>query len=267
MSSYGTMGAVHYIESGVGTPLVLLHAFPVDARMFNGARALLEEHARVITPDQRGFGESPLEGSASSAPSLDAVAGDVIALLDSLGLRRVVLGGCSMGGYVAMSVLRAAPELISGLVLIDTKTSPDTADQRNNRLAMAERAEREGTRGWLADATLPALLGSTTHGRRPEGVERTRELVESQPHDGVAWAQRAMAERPDSSDTLRDFSGPALVVVGAEDTLTPPEAARDMAGLLPDGELQVIRGVGHLSPLEDPEAFAEVLVPWLAKLS
>src|SRR5919201_3250776 len=122
----GTMGAVHYIESGVGTPVVLLHAFPMDARMFNGIRALLEEHVRLITPDQRGLGESTFDGAAAAtltdsgaskqtppSPILDVVAADVIALLDALGLRRVVLGGCSMGGYVAMAMLRAAPERIA----------------------------------------------------------------------------------------------------------------------------------------------------------
>jgi pimeloyl-ACP methyl ester carboxylesterase len=271
----GTMGGVHYIESGTGPPLVLLHAFPVDARMWNGTRALLEEQARVVIPDQRGLGESPLRDAPASAlvgveepptPGLDQAAADVVALLDTLGLRRVILGGCSMGGYVAMAVLRAAPERVAGLLLVDTKAVADNAEQRDNRLAVADRAEREGIAGWLADNNLPNLIGRTSRDHRPDVVAEARALIEAQPPDGVAWAQRAMAARPDSTDTLRAFTGPSLVVAGEEDTLTPPEAARDLAAALPRAELAILPRIGHLAPLEDPSAFADVVRPWLHKL-
>ncbi|GAA4619716.1 alpha/beta fold hydrolase [Saccharopolyspora hordei] len=270
---------MHYIESGAGTPLVLLHAFPADARMWDQARAGLEEQARVIAPDQRGLGESPLDGSwarslaepddagrVAGHPSIDAAAADVLELLDRLELPKVVLGGCSMGGYVAMGVLRAAPQRVAGLLLVDTKAVADDDEQRANRLEVADRAEREGTSGWLADSTLPNLLGRTTHEQRPEVVARVRELVEAQPADGVAWAQRAMASRPDSTDVLRAYTGPALVVVGEEDALTPPEHARGLADVLPAGELVTLPGTGHLPPVEAPEEFAAAVRPWLAEL-
>ncbi|GAA4861221.1 alpha/beta fold hydrolase [Saccharopolyspora rosea] len=268
---------MHYIESGVGEPLVLLHAFPVDARMWNGARARLEEHARVITPDQRGLGESPLDGAsarslsepreraaAAASPSLDLVATDVLALLDRVGVRRAVFGGCSMGGYVAMAILRTAPERVAGLLFADTKAAADDEQQRAGRLEVADRAEREGTAGWLADNTVPTVLGSTTRERRPDVVERVRELVDSQPPDGVAWAQRAMAARPDSSEVLRSFTGPALVVVGEEDTLTTPDHARELAGLLPAADFVTLPRVGHLAPVEAPDAFADAVLRWLS---
>ncbi|MDA3628606.1 alpha/beta fold hydrolase [Saccharopolyspora sp. WRP15-2] len=271
---------MHFIESGVGTPLVLLHAFPADARMWNPARARLEEQARVITPDQRGLGESPLDGSwarslaepsdsnwAAQHPSIDTAAADVLELLDRLELPEVVLGGCSMGGYVAMGVLRAAPERVAGLLLVDTKAVADNDEQRTNRLNAADRAEREGTSGWLADGTLPNVLGRTTHEQRPEVREHVRELIEAQPPEGVAWAQRAMASRPDSTDALRAFAGPALVIVGEEDPLTPPEQARELADVLPEGELVTLPGAGHLPPVEAPEEFADVVRPWLARFA
>ncbi|MDA3643316.1 alpha/beta fold hydrolase [Saccharopolyspora indica] len=269
---------MHYIESGGGTPLVLLHAFPADARMWNPARAGLDEQARVIAPDQRGLGESPLNGSwaqssegrdgdwAAEHPSIDAAAADVLALLDRLELPEVVLGGCSMGGYVAMAVLRAAPERVAGLLLVDTKAVADNDEQRANRLNAADRAEREGTSGWLAEGTLPNVLGRTTREQRPEVLKHVRELIDAQPPEGVAWAQRAMASRPDSTDALRAFTGPALVVVGAEDSLTPPEHARALADVLPGGELVTLPGAGHLPPVETPEEFAGVVRPWLAEL-
>ena len=273
------MVPVHYIESGAGTPLVLLHAFPVDARMWNPLRGRLEEQVRIIAPDQRGLGESSLDGSTargmldphtapltSDRPSVDVAAADIVELLDQLELPRVVLGGCSMGGYVATAVLRAAPQRVAGLLMVDTKAPADTDEQRANRLGVATRAEQEGTSGWLADSMLPNLLGETTRRQRPEVVDELRALIEAQPADGVAWAQRAMAARPDSLETLRAFDRPSMVVVGAEDTITPPSAAGEMVEALPRGELVELAGSGHLPSLEDPDALADAVLPWLASL-
>ncbi len=269
---------MHYIESGSGPPLVLLHAFPVDARMWNRVRLELDNDARVITPDQRGLGQSALDGSSTRAlaherarervaerPGLDQAAADVVALLDTLDVSRAIVGGCSMGGYVAMAVARAAPERVAGLILADTKATADTEEAQRTRLETADRAEREGTAGWLADTMEGNLLGATTRTKREEVRSEVRELVESQPADGVAWAQRAMASRPDSSATLRGFDGPALVAVGEEDTLTPTETARDVTALLRHGELAVLPEAGHLAPIETPTAFAETVRAWLAE--
>lgn len=275
------MGDVHYVESGAGQAVVLLHAFPLDARMWDGARALLEQQARVITPDQRGLGESSLDGSPAKAladaqrgdktgrpsPSLDQAAADVVALLDTLELDRVILGGCSMGGYVAMSVLRTAPDRVKGLILADTKAAADTAEQRNNRLQVAARAEEDGTDGWLADSMLGAVLGATTQQGRPEVVSSVRDMIETQPPEGVAWAQRAMAARPDSTEVLRGFSHPALVLVGEEDSLTPPDSARDLAAVLPSSELVILPRVGHLAAVEDPGSFVSVVQSWISAVS
>ncbi|GAB2744678.1 alpha/beta hydrolase [Salinifilum aidingensis] len=262
---------MHYVESGTGRPLVLLHAFPVDARMWNGARARLEHQARVITPDQRGLGESPLAGAddpdtSGAGPSLDTVAADVLALLDDLGLDRVVLGGCSMGGYAAMAVLRAAPERVRGLLLVDTKAAADDEQARANRLSVAERAESSGVGGWLAGDSLPNLLGTTTHETRSAVVERARAIIDSQSGAGVAWAQRAMAARPDNTELLRAHTGPVLLVSGTEDALIPPDDTAALAEQLPNGEFRSVPGAGHLSPLEDPDGFADVVAPWLQRL-
>ncbi|QGK71153.1 alpha/beta fold hydrolase [Allosaccharopolyspora coralli] len=258
---------MHFIESGVGPPLVLLHAFPLDARMWSAARGKLENQARIITPDQRGLGESPLTESDApgdvAEPDLDSVAADVLALLDVLDVPRAVVGGCSMGGYVAMALLRAAPERVSGLLLADTKCAADDESQRATRLNVAERAEQDGTDGWLAESMLPNLLGETTRSQRAEVVSRTRELVETQPAAGVSWAQRAMAARPDNASVLREFSGPSLVVVGQEDWLSPVGDADTMTELLPNAEQVVVPRTGHLSPLEDPDEFARVVGDWL----
>lgn len=243
--------------------LVLLHAFPVDARMWDPVRRALSERARLITPDQRGLGRSPLPDTDRD-PTLDDAARDVVAMLDRLDLEQVVLGGCSMGGYVAMAVLRAAPERVAGLVLIDTKPSADTDEARANRLAMADRVETEGVGAWLPDALLPALVGKTTHDERPSVVADLRDLIEAQPAAGVAWSQRAMAARRDSIETLRAADVPALVVIGEEDVLTPRAEAQKMADALPQAKLVTIPGAGHLSPVEDPAAVSKAILDWLS---
>lgn len=238
-------------------PLVLLHAFPVDARMWDAVRAPLSERLRLITPDQRGLGRSPLP-ETDREPDLGDAARDVVALLDRLELDKVVLGGCSMGGYLTMAVLRLAPERVGGLVFIDTKATADTPEAAQARHDVAARVETEGA-GWMPEAVTPGLLAEKA---RPEVVERLRELITTQPPSGIAWAARAMAARPDSLETLRSADVPALVVVGEEDGLTPLEAANTLVETLPDATLVVLPEAGHLTPLEDPAGVVEAILGW-----
>lgn len=242
-------------------PLVLLHAYPLDARMWDGVREPLAARTRLITPDQRGLGRSPLP-ETDRPPSLEDAAHDVVAMLDKLGLDRVVLGGCSMGGYLTMAVLRLAPERVGGLVLIDTRATADTDAAAATRRAVAERAESDGVAWWLADSMMSKLVGPATMLSRPRVLARVRELIDSQPPSGVAWAQRAMAARPDSFDAVRAATVPALVIVGEQDTLTPPSDARALADALPDARLVVLPGAGHLTPMEDPDSVAKAILDW-----
>jgi pimeloyl-ACP methyl ester carboxylesterase len=251
---------MHVIDAGTGVPLVMLHAFPLDSRMWDGVRDQLARHVRVITPDQRGFGRSPLP--PGGGPSVDVLADDVLALLDELSLERVVLGGCSMGGYVAMAVLRKAAERVDRLVLVDTRPDADDFDRRAGRLAAATRVEEEGM-GWVPDTLMPGLLAAGTPDRRADLVGAVRAMIVAQPANGTAWALRAMAERPDSHDVLRAFDRPALVVVGERDALSPPQVARQLTELLPDGELVEIPGAGHLTPVEAPDEVAAAILNWL----
>jgi pimeloyl-ACP methyl ester carboxylesterase len=254
--------ALGVVEAGTGVPLLLLHAFPLSSPMWDGQRERLAARCRVLTPDQRGFGASPL---GPDEPDLDACADDVVALLDRLGLDRVVLGGLSMGGYVAMALLRRHPERVRALVLADTKAGADPEPARVNRLRIADQLGEQGS-GVLVEAVLPALLGPTTTSTRPEVVEQVRALVEAAPPAAAAWAQRAMAARPDSLAALAAADVPALVVVGDEDALSPVADAQAMADALPQGRLVVLEGAGHLTALEVPDAFAGVVGAFLDEL-
>jgi len=235
--------------------LVLLHAFPLDASMWDGVLPALRGVGQVVTVDLPGFGASPLPGAA---PSLDVAADGVLAALDDLGRERVVLAGCSMGGYVALAVVRRAPDRVAGLALVDSKAEADGEEARANRERIAQAVTGEaGTRALLP--MLETLLGPTTRAERPDVVEGVRRTLLGADPAAVAWSQRAMAARPDSTDLLGRVDVPSAVVVGEDDAVTGPHVARATAAALPDSVLTVVPRCGHLSPVERPDAVAAAL--------
>jgi pimeloyl-ACP methyl ester carboxylesterase len=212
--------------------------------------------AALITPDLRGFGGTPL---GNDEPSVDVYADDVVAELDRSGIDQAVVGGVSLGGYIVMSMLRRYPSRIAAVVLADTKAAADTADAAANRLRIADRVVADGSSHVLVDELVPRLVGTTTHAQRHDVLARVTELVQSASPTAVAWAQRAMAARPDSSDVLAGTSAPALVLVGAEDVITPESDARAIVDGMPNARLLVLPEAGHLSPMETPTAFASAV--------
>lgn len=259
---------LHHVASGSGPAIVLLHAFPMDNSLWAAQRAALAGTGhRVITPDLPGFGGSAL---AATLPSLDAMADSVVALLDHLGIEQAVVGGLSMGGYVTMALLRRHPDRLSAIVLADTKASADAPEAAANRESVAAAVESAGTAAGIADAMLPNLLGVTTRDSRPEVVATVRRWIGAQPASGVAWAQRAMAARPDSLVDIASFGRPVLVLYGAQDTISPAADAAAMAEAARSGgsatTVVEIPAVGHLSAVEDPEAVTHALLGWLASL-
>jgi Predicted hydrolases or acyltransferases (alpha/beta hydrolase superfamily) len=250
-------------SAGDGVPVVLLHAFPLSSAMWLGQREGLSGVCRVITPDLRGFGGSPL---GDEEPSLAVMADDVAETLDAEGVERAVIGGQSMGGYVTMEFCRRYPERVLGVILADTKASADPPAARENRERIAREVTENGT-GILLDETLPGLVGPTTRERRPMVYGRVRGLVQSAPPGAVAWASRAMAGRPDSFDTLRALKVPALVIVGEEDGLSPRPDAEAMAEAVPDATLTTIEEAGHLSAVERPEAFNRAVAAFVRGLA
>ena len=255
--------ALHARDTGSGRAVVLLHAFPLSSAMWLAQREELSDTCRVVTPDQRGFGGSPL---GEDDPSLDRAADDVAALLDALSLDRVVLGGLSMGGYVAMAFLRRHADRVAALILADTKAVADGPQARANRERMANAVSADEASTVLVDEVLPTLLGATTVAERPLVSGRVKGLVQAAPAAAVAWAQRAMAARPDSFDALRAVSVPTLVVVGDEDRLSPPEDAQAMADAVTGARLEVLPRAGHLSAMECPEEFNAAVLKFVATL-
>jgi pimeloyl-ACP methyl ester carboxylesterase len=250
---------LHVEKSGEGTPLVLLHAFPLSSAMFGPLRAELPD-VRLITPDLRGFGRSPL---GADDPSLDAMADDVAALLDERSLDRVAVGGVSMGGYVTMALLRRHPHRLAQVFLLDTKASADAPEAAANRLTMAAQAEAEGSS--VVAPMVNVLLGETTRRDRPDVATEVQSWLAAVDPAAVAWGQRAMAARPASFDVLAEARVPGVVVVGEEDELSPVTEAEAMVEALgSDTPLHVVPGAGHLAALEQPAAVAEAIRTALA---
>lgn len=250
-------------ESGEGVPLVLLHAFPLNSAMWLEQRESLRDRCRVITPDLRGFGGTQL---GTDEPSVDVMADDVARLLDKLELDRPVLGGLSMGGYVLMAFLRRYADRVGAIVLADTKAGADPEQAKANRERIAAALDDDPSSSVLVDDVLPTLIGPTTVERRPLVFGRVRGLVQQAPPAAASWAQRAMAARTDSLSMLQSIEVPALVVVGEEDTIAPPEAALAMVDALPNGRLVRIAGAGHLTAVETPDAFNDAVGTFVASL-
>ncbi|HWH09103.1 MAG TPA: alpha/beta hydrolase [Candidatus Thermoplasmatota archaeon] len=243
-----------------GLPILLLHGFPLDHGMWAAQeRALAAAGFRVLAPDLRGMGKAP---PGKGPGSMGAYAGDVLRLADRAGLRRFALAGFSMGGYVAFEVARRAPERLLGLALVDTRMEPDSEEGRRGRAAMMEKVRQQGPQA-LVDAMLSKMLSNSAPS---EAVERVRATMMRTPIDGAVQALEAMAARPDSTATLRGLACPVLVVVGEQDALTPPDAARAMAQAARDARLVVVPGA-HLTPVESPDAVAEAMLAWARGLA
>ena len=248
-------------DHGSGAPLLLLHGFPLSSAIWDPLRPALTEVTRLVTPDLRGFGESdkPADGYG-----MTELAEDVTALAHALGLERFILGGHSMGGYVALRLVAVARERLAGLILIDTRADADTAEAASRRTAALATIEHDGGARYL-DGFVPNLLSPSTRDRAPRLLAELRAIAAAVPDHVLAGCQRGMLGRPDSSELLPRLDVPALVLVGAEDAITPPDVARATAAALPQATLAVIPGAGHTPSVERPIPTAEALAGFVRR--
>lgn len=244
--------------------LVLLHAFPIGANLWEPQLRAIPKGWRLITPDLRGFGGSTELDSISSA-SMSDYAEDVVDLLQELGVTRAVIGGCSMGGYATLALLQAHPEMFDGLVLVNTRAGADSPEARANRRNMLAVVDREGASGVARDM-MPKLLGNTTRESNSSIEPFVRRLIKQQSPTAIRTAIHRMMLRPDSTPLLARVSVPTLVITGAEDEMIPVDESRRMASAVKGATLVIIPGAGHLSNLEQPDAFNDALNTFLTAL-
>lgn len=255
-------GVVLEVEDhGEGVPVVLLHGFPLSSETWRPIRPALERVARLITPDLRGFGGSD---ASEGDYDLDTLAADVLALLDRLGVEGFVLGGHSMGGYVALRIAACQPARVRGLILVDTRAVADSAETAARRNASIDWIRRRGSADFLADF-VPNLLGPATRKRARRFVDDLLLLAAEVPDHVLIGCLAGMRDRPDSTSLLPTLDVPALVVVGQDDTVTPPSGAEAMARALPRATLAVIPEAGHTPMVERPVTTAEVITTFLRR--
>jgi pimeloyl-ACP methyl ester carboxylesterase len=249
-----------YHDLGQGRPVILIHAFPLNSAMWEPQIAELKDGLRLIVPDLRGFGRSEL---GDPPLSLRRYADDIVMLLDTLGIRRATMAGVSMGGYIILAMLEPYLDRIESLILADTRAGADTDEAREGRLQSAQLAEAQGALA-VGEPMLAKLLSPGA----PEALrQEVRAIIAANQGPGVAAAQRSMAARPDSTALLEQVTVPALVVVGADDALTPPREAHTLHAGIKNSQLVEIPGAGHLANIEAPEAFNAAVLAFLGGMA
>jgi 3-oxoadipate enol-lactonase len=234
----------------VTTGLLLIHAFPLDARMWEPQLGSLGARLPIVAPHLPGFGGT----AGPEVLTMSLAAEHCVRALDEAGVDTAIVCGLSMGGYVAFELWRAARPRVAALVLANTRAEPDPPEGAAARRALAERLRTEG-HGFMVEAPPPLLAEDAPE----ELVQRVKATIADQTPHGIAAAALGMAERPDSVPDLPGIDVPTLVITGTADRLIPPDVTAGIAGLVPDAELIRIEGAGHLSNLEARESFDAAL--------
>ena len=244
---------LEYDDIGNGLPLLLLHAFPLDRTLWRSQIAGLQQTYRVIAPDLRGFGKS--SETDGEAISMDQYAADMKALLDSLNVPQAVIGGISMGGYIALAFYANYPDHVKGLILANTRAIPDSPEGKQTRLENALKVSETGP-GFLIESMAPKMLGTSP---KIESTIAVRSMMARQRANGIMSALRGMAARPDRTALLRFATVPMLIITGSADALIPPGDSEAMHALIPNSVLVNIPEAGHLSNIDRSDAFNDAV--------
>ena len=252
-----------YTDQGQGDPLVFIHAFPLSRAMWEPQILEFSKNHRVIALDLRGHGDS-------DAPlwhfTLDDFAEDIRELLRHLNIDQATFVGLSMGGYILLTLFRKFPELVTRMVLADTRAQADSEEAKAGRFAMAQVAYHKGPQA-IAEMMMSKLLGPLSLENRPDLVESIRSMINKNQASGIIVDLMAMAQRPDSTHLLSTISCPTLVIVGKDDVATPPAEAHYMKDRISRADLVVLPQAGHLSNLEQPEGFNQALADFFKKFT
>jgi pimeloyl-ACP methyl ester carboxylesterase len=251
-------------DHGAGRPVVLIHGFPMDHSIWAQQLQSLAPRYRVIAPDLRGAGRSSVTPGKTT---VEQWVDDLAAMLDALKIAEpIVLGGLSMGGYVAFRFFQAHRSRLAGLILCDTKAVADTPQAAAGRLETAQRLEREGGQ-FLADTMPPRLLAPATLDGKPEVVDRLRQIILGGDPAGYAAAARGLAERPNFAPLLPRIDCPTLLIVGRQDAISTMAEMNAMARAIPASRIVEIDNAGHVTPLEAPAEVNRAMEQFLSGLA
>lgn len=245
---------------GSGEPLVFVHAFPLSSEMWNPQTEYFSGKFRVITYDVRGLGKSKTDNNQFT---METYADDFLSVLNHLNLDKVIACGLSMGGYILQRVYMKNPETFKALVLADTRSERDDNNGLINRSNAIENL-KAGKRKQFTSEFLQKLVCQKSY--ENPGIRNFLEnIIDRNSTDGVCGAQLALATRVDSTEYLKDFMIPVLILVGENDILTPVSSAESMNNRIPDSEMKIIKNSGHLSNIENSEEFNRCLSVFLEK--
>jgi pimeloyl-ACP methyl ester carboxylesterase len=255
--------SIHWREAGAGDAVLFIHGFPFDCSIFEPQLAAVPEGWWFVAPDLRGFGASTAPGSGPL--TMDLFADDLVALMDHLGIEQAVVCGLSMGGYVALSLVKRHPKRARALVFVATRAKADGPETRKNRVAMAARVRAEGAQP-LVDSMLPTLLSAHSRMKHPELDDQLTALMSGTAPDTLARALEGMALRKDYSNELNSIDVPTMAVRGEQDEIIPAPDMEMIARMVRGAHLESIALVAHLPNLEAPDFFNHALEKYLKYL-
>lgn len=256
---------MNYTERGLpqGLPVVFIHGFPFSHSMWEPQMKALPNNIRAVTYDVRGHGESDV---ADGIYTIELFVDDLIALLDHLSIERAVLCGLSMGGYVALRAFERHAERFKALILCNTRTEADTNEGKVRRSASIRTVKTEGVAAF-ADGFVKAVFAEKTFQTNSSAVEMIRTMIKRNSPLGICGTLIALAARTDTTAVLPSIRIPTLILVGAEDKLTPPSASESMRDRIAKSEMHVIPNAAHMSNLENPEEFNAHLIHFLKRMT
>lgn len=251
---------MNFSDEGDGPPVLLIHGFPLCNKMWAmQANALAKAGFRVIAPDLRGFGRS----TAGDVPfSMDFFADDIVSLMNHLGIEKAVIGGMSMGGYILLSLLDRYMDRLSAAVFIVTRSAADNEAEKERRTALAN-AVISGQSNVVAEAFEAVLFGPQVKSDTPELICQVRQWMDMATTEALLGGLTGMRDRLNYQPKLSQFNIPALVIGGEQDICISPEFSKETAAALPDSQIHILDGAGHMANMEAPDRFNDCLISFL----
>ncbi len=256
--------SLNYQERGMpqGLPIIFIHGFPFSNTMWSPQMMALPQEYRAVSFDIRGHGESEV---GDGQYSIELFTDDLISLMDHLAIKRSVLCGLSMGGYIALRTVERHPERVHALVLCDTRSEPDSNEGKVKRTTQIKAVKSQGSKPF-AESFVKAVFAQDTLGKKPQLVSPIRSVIESTSPLSLSGTLLALAARTDTTPALASISVPTLIMTGEHDSITPPSAAQAMHSHIKGSEIHIVPGAAHMSNLENTPFFNEKLLSFLKKI-
>jgi pimeloyl-ACP methyl ester carboxylesterase len=256
-------GYLEYDNIGKGTPLLLIHGYPLSRKIWTPQLIGLADIASMISVDLRGHGDSyPFEGPYP----MDLLADDCLKLLDGLKVNTpCVICGLSMGGYVTMALYRNYPDIFKGIILTSTRPGSDSIEAKASRNIAIRNALEYGASS-IAKNILPKLVSPYTLSNNPDLINIVQNIISNTSINGIVGALHGMRDRPDSLSLLNQIKCPVLIIHGKDDQIIPVKEVEIMDEQIPDSRLIIINSAGHLPNLEQPNQFNNAVKNFLLSL-